>query len=91
MEYRTLGRTEISVSTYALGTMMFGTWGNPDAAERTAMVHRALDGGINLFDTADIYDGGRSEEILGRALVGRRDDVVLATKLFNPMGPTQRR
>jgi len=86
VEYRTLGTTGMTVSTYALGTMMFGAWGNPDVSECTAMVHRALDAGINLIDTADVYDGGRSEEILGGALTGRRDDVVLATKLFNPMG-----
>ena len=86
MDYRVLGTTGISVSTFALGTMMFGAWGNPDAAECTAMVHRALDAGINLVDTADVYDQGRSEEIVGAALGGRRDDVVLATKVFNPMG-----
>jgi aryl-alcohol dehydrogenase-like predicted oxidoreductase len=86
MEYRTLGRTGVAVSAYALGTMMFGAWGNPDAAECTAMVHRALDAGVSLVDTADIYDDGRSEEILGAALVGRRDDIVLATKFANPMG-----
>ena len=86
MEYRVLGTTGMSVSTFALGTMMFGAWGNPDAAECTAMVHRALDAGINLVDTADVYDQGRSEEILGAALAGRRDDVVVATKVFNPMG-----
>ena len=79
MDYRVLGTTGISVSTFALGTMMFGAWGNPDAAECTAMVHRALDAGINLVDTADVYDQGRSEEIVGAALGGRRDDVVLAT------------
>jgi aryl-alcohol dehydrogenase-like predicted oxidoreductase len=86
MDYRVLGTTGISVSTFALGTMMFGAWGNPDAAECTAMVHRALDAGINLVDTADVYDQGRSEEILGAALAGRRDDVVVATKVCNPMG-----
>ncbi len=86
MEYRVLGRTGVTVSTYALGTMMFGAWGNPDAAECTAMVRRALDAGINFVDTADIYDDGRSEDILGAALLGRRDDVVLATKFGNPMG-----
>jgi aryl-alcohol dehydrogenase-like predicted oxidoreductase len=86
MEYRKLGATGITVSTYALGTMMFGAWGNPDAGECTEMVHRALDAGVNLVDTADVYDQGRSEEIVGRALDGRRDDVILATKLFNPMG-----
>ncbi len=69
-----------------LGTMMFGSWGNPDVAECRRMVDRALDGGITLFDTADIYDDGGSEEILGAALQGRRDRVVLATKCGNPMG-----
>ncbi len=86
MEYRVLGATGLSVSTFALGTMMFGVWGNPDVTECTSMVHHALDAGINFFDTADVYDQGRSEEILGGALEGHRDDVVLATKVFNPMG-----
>jgi aryl-alcohol dehydrogenase-like predicted oxidoreductase len=86
MEYRVLGATGLSVSTFALGTMMFGAWGNPDVTECTSMVHHALDAGINFFDTADVYDQGRSEEILGGALEGHRDDVVLATKVFNPMG-----
>jgi len=84
--YRTLGGTGIRVSTLTLGTMMFGAWGNPDASECASMVHRALDAGINAVDTADVYDFGRSEEILGAALAGRRDDVVVATKFFNPMG-----
>jgi aryl-alcohol dehydrogenase-like predicted oxidoreductase len=70
--YRTLGGTGIRVSTLTLGTMMFGAWGNPDASECAAMVHRALDAGINVVDTADVYDFGRSEEILGAALAGRR-------------------
>jgi aryl-alcohol dehydrogenase-like predicted oxidoreductase len=86
MEYRVLGRTGISVSKFCLGTMMFGAWGNPDADECIAMVDAALDAGINFVDTADVYDHGVSEEILGRALRGRRDDVVLATKFNNPMG-----
>jgi aryl-alcohol dehydrogenase-like predicted oxidoreductase len=86
MEYRILGGTGISVSTYCLGTMMFGAWGNPDADECTAMVGAALDVGINFIDTVDVYDDGVSEEILGRALRGRRDDIVLATKFHNPMG-----
>jgi len=92
MQYRPLGRTGITVSTYCLGTMMFGSWGNPDADECVAMVDAALDAGVNFVDTADIYDDGVSEEILGRALRGRRDDVVLATKFANPMGddPNQR-
>jgi aryl-alcohol dehydrogenase-like predicted oxidoreductase len=86
MEQRTLGRTGISVSTFCLGTMMFGAWGNPDVDECIAMTHAALDAGINFVDTADVYDFGVSEEIVGRALRGRRDDVVLATKCNNPMG-----
>ena len=71
---------------------MFGAWGNPDTEQCARMVDIALDGGINLFDSADIYDAGRSEEILGAALGRRRDDVILATKFGNPMGeePNQR-
>ncbi len=86
MEYRTLGRTGIQVSPLCLGTMMFGAWGNTDHDECVAMVHHALDAGINFVDTADVYAHGESEQILGRALAGRRDDVVLATKFYNPMG-----
>lgn len=86
MEYRTLGRTGISVSPLCLGTMMFGAWGNTDHDECVRIVHRALDAGINFVDTADVYAHGETEQILGRALAGRRDDVVLATKFYNPMG-----
>ncbi len=86
MEYRPLGRSGITVSTYCLGTMMFGAWGNPDVDECVAMVDAALAAGVNFVDTADVYDFGVSEEIVGRALKGRRDDVVLATKFNNPMG-----
>ena len=82
---RTLGRSGIEVSTIALGTMMFGAWGNTDEAECHRMVDAALDAGITLFDTADMYDDGTSERILGAALRGRRDRVVLATKVGNPM------
>ncbi|HEY7625440.1 MAG TPA: aldo/keto reductase [Ilumatobacteraceae bacterium] len=85
MQYRQLGNTGIEVSTLGLGTMMFGRWGNPDEAECRRMVDRALEAGITLFDTADIYDFGTSEEYLGRALEGRRDRVVLATKVGNAM------
>ena len=60
--------------------MMFGAWGNPDHDETIAIIHRALDAGINVIDTADVYARGESEEIVGKALKGRRDDVVLATK-----------
>lgn len=92
MEQRLLGRTGVRVSHQTLGAMMFGTMGNTDRAECVAMVHRALDAGITTIDTADAYSRGQSEEIVGEALVGRRDDVVLATKVFFPMGrdPNQR-
>jgi aryl-alcohol dehydrogenase-like predicted oxidoreductase len=90
MEYRTLGNTGVRVSTHCLGTMMFGTWGNDDAEECVRIVHRAIDGGINFVDTADVYSAGRSEDIVGLALKGHiRDDIVLATKFHNPMGPGQ--
>src|SRR6202012_3926056 len=93
MEYRPLGRTGISVSQLCLGAMMFGAFGNPDHEESIAVIHRALDAGINFIDTADVYSGGESERIVGKALAGRRDDVVLATKFFMPMDgsdPNQR-
>lgn len=86
MEYRKLGRTGVSVSPLCLGTMMFGPWGNPDRADSVRIIHRALDAGINFVDTADVYSEGESERIVGEALKGRRDDVVLATKFFMPMG-----
>ena len=71
--------------------MMFGRWGNTDVDECHRMVDRALDAGITLFDTADMYDDGASETILGEALRGRRDQVVLATKVGNPMGDDPQR
>ncbi len=83
---RTLGHGGRRVSEVALGVMMFGRWGNIDVDECHRMVDRAVDAGITLFDTADMYDEGASEEILGSALVGKRDRVVLATKVGNPMG-----
>ncbi len=86
MEYRALGRTGIKVSPLCLGAMMFGAWGNPDHDESIRIIHRALDGGINFVDTADVYSQGESEEIVGKALVGRRDGVVLATKVHGRMG-----
>lgn len=86
MEYRTLGRTGVKVSAYCLGAMMFGPWGNDDEDECVRMVHTALDAGINFVDTADVYGEGRSEEIVGKALKGRRDEVVLATKVHGEMG-----
>ncbi|BCW11868.1 aldo/keto reductase [Arthrobacter sp. NtRootA4] len=85
MEYRLLGRTGVKVSPLCLGAMMFGPWGNNDHADATRIIHRALEAGINFIDTADIYSGGTSEEIVGKAIEGRRDDVFLATKFFMPM------
>jgi aryl-alcohol dehydrogenase-like predicted oxidoreductase len=93
MLYRTLGRTGIKVSPYALGAMMFGAAiGNPDHDDSIRIIHKALDAGINFIDTADGYSAGESEEIVGKALKGRRDSVVLATKFNRPMGedPNQR-
>ncbi|GAA0900025.1 aldo/keto reductase [Pseudonocardia zijingensis] len=84
MQYRTLGRTGITVSPYALGTLNLATAMGNDPADSARIVHKALDAGINLVDTADAY--GDSEEVLGRALAGRRDDVVLATKFGRPTG-----
>ncbi|MFI7490380.1 aldo/keto reductase [Micromonospora echinaurantiaca] len=86
MRYRVLGGTGIEVSVHALGTMMFGAVGNPDHDDCVRIIHAALDRGINLVDTADMYSAGESERIVGRALRGRRDDVVLATKVHFPMG-----
>src|SRR6201985_22877 len=86
MKRRVLGGTGMSVSEFALGAMMFGAMGNSDHDESVRMIHAALDGGINVVDTADVYSGGESEVIVGKALRGRRDDVVLATKFALPMG-----
>lgn len=86
MQYRPLGRTGVHVSTLALGAMNFGRIGRTDQQEVDTLVGSALDAGINLIDTADVYSGGQSEEMTGRALRGRRDDVVLATKATLPMG-----
>jgi aryl-alcohol dehydrogenase-like predicted oxidoreductase len=86
MQFRPLGRTGVQVSPLCLGAMMFGPWGNDDRADSIRVIHRALDAGINFVDTADVYSNGVSEEIVGEALQGRRDDVVLATKFFMPMG-----
>ena len=86
MHYRTLGRTGVQVSTIALGAMNFGPIGGTTQEEVTALVDAALEAGVNLVDTADVYGQGASEEMVGRALAGRRDDVVLATKAGMPMG-----
>jgi aryl-alcohol dehydrogenase (NADP+) len=84
VQYRTLGRTGIKVSPYPLGTLMFATSMGNDPGDSARIIHKAIDAGINVVDTADAY--GDSEEVVGRALVGRRDDVVLATKFSRPTG-----
>src|ERR1700745_1738507 len=87
MEHRKLGATGLSVSPLCLGAMMFGAWGNRDHDDSIAIIHAALDAGINFIDTADVSSRGESEEIVGKALAGgRRDDVVLATKVHGRMG-----
>lgn len=83
---RVLGATGMRVSSLCLGTMMFGAIGNQDHKDCVRIIHRAFDAGINFLDTADVYSRGESEEIVGQALKGRRDRIVVATKFFNPMG-----
>src|SRR4030081_11637 len=92
MDYRSLGSTGVKVSPLCLGAMMFGGWGNPDHDESISIIHKALDSGINFIDTADVYSRGESEEIVGKALKGRRDNGVLATHLNGDKGehPNQR-
>ena len=85
MERTTLGKTGIQVSRYCLGAMMFGAWGNKDHDDSIRVIHAALDAGINFIDTADVYSNGESEAIVAKAIAGRRDDVVLATKFFGAM------
>ena len=84
MEYTRLGHSGLKVSRLCLGAMMFGRWGNKDPDDCTRIVHRALDEGVNFVDTANRYSWGDSEEIVGKALRGRRESVVLATKVFMP-------
>ena len=86
MEYRLLGRTGLEISPLVLGAMMFGAWGNRDHDESIGIVHRALSAGINVIDTADVYSDGESEEIVGKALAGRRDEIVVASKFHGRMG-----
>ena len=85
MKYRTVGKTGIRVSSLCFGTMSFG--GNADELTSKAMFNRCREAGINFFDTANVYSGGRAEEILGQCMAGCRDDIVLTTKVYNPMGP----
>ena len=93
MHYQPLGRSGLMVSELCLGTMIFGedSRRSTDAATATRMIHQFLDAGGNFIDTADVYAGGRSEEITGQALHGRRDQVVLATKVFMPMADAPNR
>jgi aryl-alcohol dehydrogenase-like predicted oxidoreductase len=84
MDYRLLGRTGVRVSPLCLGTMMFG--GQTTEADSIRIIHKAIDQGINFIDTADMYVAGESERLVGKAIAGRRDGVVLATKGRNKMG-----
>src|SRR5437899_3075940 len=84
MEYRRLGNSGLKVSVVGLGTNNFG--GRTDEAASQRVVDAAIDAEINLFDTADVYGQGKSEEIIGRGLKGRRDAMVIATKFRSPMG-----
>jgi aryl-alcohol dehydrogenase-like predicted oxidoreductase len=86
MKLRRLGTTGLQVSPLCLGAMMFGAWGNPDHDESVRIIHTALDAGINFIDTADVYSQGESEEIVAKAIKGRRDDLVIATKFHGQMG-----
>jgi aryl-alcohol dehydrogenase-like predicted oxidoreductase len=86
MQYRTLGRTGVQVSTLALGAMNFGAIGRTTQDDATAIIDTALEAGVNLIDTADMYSQGESEIMVGKAIAGRRDDIVLATKATLPMG-----
>ena len=85
MEYRKLGRSGLKVSPLCLGAMMFG--GPADEAQSQRMIAAARDAGINFIDTADVYNGGKSEEVVGRAIRNERDQWVVATKLNGIMGP----
>lgn len=84
MEYRTLGKSGLRVSAVGLGTNQFG--GKVDEAGVRHLIDRALDAGVNFIDTADIYTGGRSEETIGKAIRGRRDKVIVATKVGSRVG-----
>ncbi|MFC4070084.1 aldo/keto reductase [Actinoplanes subglobosus] len=86
MQYRSLGRTGVQVSTLALGAMNFGTIARTTPEDAGAIIDAALAAGVNLIDTADMYSQGESEQIVGKAIAGRRDDIVLATKATLPMG-----
>ena len=84
MDYRNLGGSGVKVSPLCLGAMMFG--GPTNEVDSNRIIHRAMDAGINFIDTADVYNAGESERVVGRALEGRRDQVVVATKGGGPSG-----
>lgn len=93
MEYRRLGASGLKVPAVSFGAgtfggagPLFGAWGNTDATEARRLVEICLEAGVNLFDTADVYSNGASEEVLGAALKGLRDDVLISTKMSLPMG-----
>lgn len=94
MEFRTLGRSGLKVPVLSFGAATFGgateffrAWGSSDVAEATRLVDICLEAGVNLFDTADVYSNGLSETILGKAIAGRRDSVLISTKATFRMGP----
>src|SRR5687767_8159401 len=94
MEYRTLGRSGLKVPVLSFGTGTFGggteffkAWGSTDAAGATRLVDVCLEAGLTMFDSADVYSKGLAEEILGRAIKGRRDQVIISTKGSFRMGP----
>jgi aryl-alcohol dehydrogenase-like predicted oxidoreductase len=94
MDYRRVGNSGLVVSELSLGTAtfagvgdFFGAWGDTDVRQARTLIDLCLEAGINLFDTADVYSDGASEEVLGEALRGRRDDVLISTKASLPTGP----
>ncbi|TIY06199.1 MAG: aldo/keto reductase, partial [Mesorhizobium sp.] len=93
MDYRRLGASGLKVPALSFGAgtfggsgPLFGAWGNSDATEARRLVDICLEAGVNLFDTADVYSNGASEEVLGAAIKGRRDAVLISTKTSLPMG-----
>src|SRR4028119_730223 len=92
MEYRQLGASGLKVPVLSFGTATFGggneffkAWGNTAVEEATRLVNLCLDAGVNLFDTANVYSNGAAEEILGKAIAGKRDEVLISTKATFPM------
>ncbi len=86
MKFRTLGRTGLKVSPLCLGAMMFGAWATATTTSSISIIHAAIEAGVNFIDTADMYSAGESEEIVGKAIAGRRDDLMIATKVHGQHG-----